>query len=174
MLTNFFDYHYYRVAKFYYKRDGSDATTAIISVSSVQGWLMVNLLIFLKQLLFGSEKFKYGWIFLTLIMILILFYNYRKYTNKYLEFRNKWVNEDKRKRSLKGFIIILTIIFAWSLLFMNLFLINIMKWYVDIFDNVPNLVMSIFKNTSRWFSILIKKSNQNKSRQIPTLVYFWR
>jgi len=127
MFKNFFDYHYYRVAKFYYKRDGSDATTAIISVSSIQAWLLINVFIFTKNLLFSSEKFKYSWIFFVFIMVITLFYNYKRYNNKYLEFRNKWINENLDKKRLNGFIIILTIIFAWSLLFINLSIINILK-----------------------------------------------
>ncbi len=56
MFKNFFDYHYYRIAKFYYNRDGADATTALISVSAVQGWIIVNILLFFKELFFQGEK----------------------------------------------------------------------------------------------------------------------
>ena len=45
MIKDFFDYHYYRVAKFYYKRDGANATTALISVSAVQMWIIINILL---------------------------------------------------------------------------------------------------------------------------------
>ncbi|KPH13812.1 hypothetical protein [Chryseobacterium sp. ERMR1:04] len=127
MIKNFFDYHYYRIAKFYYKRDGSDATTALISVSSVQGWIIVNILLFIKEFFFETEKFKYGWIFFILIMVGIIFYNKNRYKDKYLQFRDKWINEKKREKAINGILVILTIIFAWSLIFINMIILNSVK-----------------------------------------------
>ncbi|MEI3790167.1 MULTISPECIES: hypothetical protein [unclassified Chryseobacterium] len=124
MIKDFFDYHYYRVAKFYYKRDGADATTALISVSAVQTWIIINVLLFIKELFFQNEKLKYGWIVFLFIMIGILIYNKRKYKNKYLELRNKWVNEKKKEKTVNGLIIILAIIFSWCLIFINLFILK--------------------------------------------------
>ncbi|GEN74255.1 hypothetical protein [Chryseobacterium lathyri] len=124
MIKDFFDYHYYRVAKFYYKRDGADATTALISVSAVQTWIIINVLLFIKELFFQNEKLKYGWIVFLFIMIGILIYNKRKYKNKYLELRNKWVSEKKKEKTVNGLIIILTIIFSWCLIFINLFILK--------------------------------------------------
>ncbi|MGK6343058.1 hypothetical protein ACMGDK_12520 [Chryseobacterium sp. DT-3] len=124
MIKDFFDYHYYRVAKFYYKRDGADAATALISVSAVQTWIIINVLLFIKELFFQNEKLKYGWIVFLFIMIGILIYNKRKYKNKYLELRNKWVSEKKKEKTVNGLIIILTIIFSWCLIFINLFILK--------------------------------------------------
>lgn len=56
MIRDFFNYHYYRVAKFYYKRDGADATTALISVSAVQGWIIINILLFIKGFFFTMKR----------------------------------------------------------------------------------------------------------------------
>lgn len=127
MIKNFFDYHYYRIAKFYYKRDGSDATTALISVAAVQGWIIVNILLFIKEFFFETEKFKYSWIFFILIMVGIIFYNKKRYKDKYLQFREKWINEKKRQKAINGILVILTIIFAWSLIFINMIILNSFK-----------------------------------------------
>lgn len=57
-------------------------------------------------------------------MIGVLFYNKRKYKNKYLQFRDKWVSEKRNEKVLNGSIIILTIIFSWCLIFINLFILK--------------------------------------------------
>ncbi|AYZ10811.1 hypothetical protein EGY05_02120 [Chryseobacterium arthrosphaerae] len=124
MIRDFFSYHYYRVAKFYYKRDGADATTALISVSAVQGWIIINILLFIKETLFNNEKLKYGWVVFLVVMIGILFYNKKKYKNKYLELRSKWINEEKNNKIFNGILVILTIIFSWSLIFINLLILK--------------------------------------------------
>ncbi|WP_241310839.1 hypothetical protein [Chryseobacterium arthrosphaerae] len=124
MIRDFFSYHYYRVAKFYYKRDGADATTALISVSAVQGWIIINILLFIKEILFNNEKLKYGWVVFLVVMVGILFYNKKKYKNKYLELRSKWINEEKNNKIFNGILVILTIIFSWSLIFINLLILK--------------------------------------------------
>ncbi|WP_241331037.1 hypothetical protein [Chryseobacterium arthrosphaerae] len=124
MIRDFFNYHYYRVAKFYYKRDGADATTALISVSAVQGWIIINILLFIKETLFNNEKLKYGWVVFLVVMVSILFYNKKKYKNKYLELRSKWINEEKNNKIFNGILVILTIIFSWSLIFINLLILK--------------------------------------------------
>ncbi|WP_123906678.1 hypothetical protein [Chryseobacterium sp. MYb7] len=126
-MKDFFDYHYYRVAKFYYKRDGADATTALISVSAVQAWIVINILLFIKELFFQDINLKkYGWIIFLIVMVGILIYNNIRYKNKYQELRNRWINENRKDKTMKGLIIILTIIFSWLLIFINL-LINLFK-----------------------------------------------
>ncbi|WP_312306295.1 hypothetical protein [Chryseobacterium sp.] len=127
MIRDFFSYDYYRVAKFYYKRDGADATTALISVSAVQGWIIINILLFIKEILFNNEKLKYGWVVFLVVMVGILFYNKKKYKNKYLELRSKWINEEKNDKIFNGILVILTIIFSWSLIFINLLILKNIK-----------------------------------------------
>ncbi|MGV2449779.1 hypothetical protein [Chryseobacterium sp.] len=126
-MKDFFDYHYYRVAKFYYKRDGSDATTALISISAVQGWLVINILLFIKELFFQDIKLKYGWIIFLAVMIGVLIYNKKKYKNKYSELRNRWIHENSKDKAINGLIIILTIIFSWLLIFINLLIVKMIQ-----------------------------------------------
>lgn len=127
-MKDFFDYHYYRVAKFYYKRDGSSATTALISISAVQGWIIINILIFIKELFFQDINVKkYGWIIFLIVMVSILIYNNIRYKNKYQELRNRWINENRKDKTMNGLIIILTIIFSWLLIFINLFILKMIK-----------------------------------------------
>lgn len=119
-MKDFFDYHYYRIAKFYFKRDGIGAVTALISVTAVQSWMIINLLLFLEGIYFNeNEQLKYYKIIYLVIIATIFFYNKNKYTNKYLEFRKKWKNENLKKRRMKGIIIIVTIIFSWCLIFIT-------------------------------------------------------
>ena len=124
-MEEFFAYHYYRVARFYFKRDGIGAITALISVSSVQCWIIINLLLFFEGLCSNEvEKFKYYKVLYFLVVLSVFFLNKKKYNNKYLEYREKWKNEDFKKRRLKGIIIVATIILSWSLIFINGIIFN--------------------------------------------------
>lgn len=127
MFKDFFDYHYYRIAKFYYKRDGSDAFTALLSVTTVQSWLLINVLIFFQEIFFNNRRFEYGWISWVVILIIVALINSKMYRNKYMFFRNKWINEDKNKKRIKGVIVIFTILFAWFAIFFNLYFIAILR-----------------------------------------------
>lgn len=127
-MKDFFDYHYYRVAKYYYKRDGVDATTALISVSAVQAWILINILLFIKELFFQDINLKkYGWIIFLIVMVGTLIYNNIRYKNKYQELRNRWINENRKDKAINGLIVILTIIFSWLLIFFNLFMLKMIK-----------------------------------------------
>lgn len=127
MIKDFFDYHYYRVAKFYYKKDGADAVTAIISVSAVQSWVIINFFLFGKEVFFSDVKVNYDYVFWIGIMIGFMLYNRKRYKNKYQQLRAKWIHEKKRKKFKNGIVIILTIILAWTLIFVNVYLINKFK-----------------------------------------------
>lgn len=126
-MRDFFDYHYYRVAKFYYKRDGSDATTALISVSAVQAWIVINILLLIKEVFFQDTKLTYGWIVFLGVMVVVLIYNKKKYKNKYSELRNRWIHENSKDKAINGLIIILTIIFSWLLIFINLLIVKMIQ-----------------------------------------------
>lgn len=121
---DFFDYHFYRVAKYYYKRDGSDATTALISVSSVQSWIMINILIFIKDFFFREIKFEFDWVIILLIMGGTYLYNKKRYLKKYIVLREKWSKESDKKKWINGIVIIVTIVFSWSLIFLNGLIFN--------------------------------------------------
>lgn len=123
MNMDFFDYHFYRVAKYYYKRDGSDAVTALISVSSVQSWIIINILIFMKDIFFREIKFEYDWVIILLIMGSTYLYNKKRYLKKYIVLREKWSKESEEKKWING-IIIITIVFSWSLIFINGLIFN--------------------------------------------------
>ncbi|PZQ98231.1 MAG: hypothetical protein DI539_29580 [Flavobacterium psychrophilum] len=119
-IIDFFDYHYYRVAKFYFKRDGIGAITALISVTSVQVWVLINILLFVEGLFYNEiEKFKYYKVIYFVIVIGVFLYNRNRYKNKYLDYRERWKNEDIKLKRNRGVIIIITIILAWSLIFIN-------------------------------------------------------
>jgi ABC-type Fe3+ transport system permease subunit len=128
-MKEFFEYHYYRIAKFNFKREGSFAFSALLSVSSVQLLVIVNVLLFLQSLFSDIKRktYLYEKIIFVIILLFLLYFNFRKYNKKYFEFREKWKNEDKKTRILKGVIIIFTILLSWGLFFINGFIFGKFK-----------------------------------------------
>lgn len=127
-MWKFFDYHYYRVAKFYFKRDGVTAITALISVSSIQVWIILNVLLFLEGLYPSAvDNFKYSRVIYFSVVIGVILYNKIRYKNKYLEYRNRWNDESKGRKKINGIIIILTILISWCLIFINGFIFHRFK-----------------------------------------------
>jgi len=121
-INHFFEYHYYRVAKFFFKRDGTNALSALLSVSSVEFWIILNILIFFESLLFEHHKrklFLYEKVFIFILFSAVIYYNYRKHHKQYLKYRERWKDEPKKKSVLNGIIVILTLLISWGLIFIN-------------------------------------------------------
>ena len=131
-MKKFFDYHYYRVAKFNFKREGTHAFSALLSVTSVQLLALLNLFLFFESLFSHHEArklFLYEKISFLLVFLVLLFINYKTYKKKYFEFREQWRHESKKMYIINGAIVILTIILSWSLIFLNAYIFGRYRIY---------------------------------------------
>lgn len=120
-MKNIFDYTYYRIAKFYFKRDGLEAFTALLTISLIYAFYLMDIFFLAKDLFFYAEKSNKVYllekIVLLLILFLIYFYNKKRYKGKYFFFREKWSKESKSKKQIKGILVIIFILSPLLLLF---------------------------------------------------------
>ena len=113
-MKNIFDYTFYRISKFYFKRDGSDAITSLLTLTIIIFLYLLDALFLIRELLNFDNKPRttslVEKILAVFIILLIYLYNRKKYKDKYLFFREKWINEEKNKKRINGFIVILFIL----------------------------------------------------------------
>ena len=125
-MKNIFDYTYFRIAKFYFKGDGLDATTSLLTISLIIYLYLLDAYLLTKEVLNIDNKPRitslYEKIFVVFIMYLIYLYVKKIYQNKYLFLREKWINEEKNKKRINGFFVIL---FILSPLFLLVFIASL-------------------------------------------------
>lgn len=113
-MKNIFDYTYYRIAKFYFKRDGLSAFTALLTVSLIYAFYLMAFFFLGKDLFFYTEKrsevYLLEKIVLFSILFLIFLYNKKRYKGKYFFFREKWSKESDKQKQIKGVLVILFIV----------------------------------------------------------------
>ena len=115
-----FDYIFFRVAKFFYKKDGVDAFRAVCIVSVVQILLLGASFFSILRLIYNLSEIskftqisvKFGGVF----YILLLIFNYYRYKVQYWKFSQKWNNETFQQRKLRGIMVL-------GVIFLSLFLV---------------------------------------------------
>ena len=117
-----FDYTFYRVAKFFYRKDGIEATRAIATVTFIQGALLSAFLVGLLRLFYDlSDIAKFSKISSTIglaLTIIIAILNYLHYKGKYWKLANKWKDkETKRQKNFRGIFVIFMILVPFILFF---------------------------------------------------------
>ena len=117
----FFEYIYFRVAKFYFKWDGKGGATAIAAVCSIQMTMAFNVYLFMLRIINDTHLRKIHALEKCAVLLffsLIFYYNYRKHQNNYNKYRNYWKDEILIKKRIKGLLVILSLLFPWTLLFL--------------------------------------------------------
>ncbi len=115
----FFDYIYYRLAKFYIKWDGENGITALIGVSMIQCLIISELFLITERLVNsrveiiaeGNTKIV-AYIAVALFLSLLII-NWFKYRNKYSEFEVQWQDESIKTKLKKGFFVLAVLIIPW-------------------------------------------------------------
>jgi hypothetical protein len=117
-----FDYVYYRINKAYFKWDGRNGATSIITVSMVQSMVLGDIIaLTLKEILTKEElnsKAKliaYTW---AVIFIVLLVLNLFKYKNRYNALKRKWKDESELIRTVRGFGVFFIVLFPWLVLYL--------------------------------------------------------
>lgn len=116
-MNSFFDYVYYRITQLYHKWDGRVGTTAIVAISIFQTLVFVDIFTIVLRLLYDRNTTKEyvtvgKWI-ITVLMALIVIYNYKKYRQQYNKQRFLWKDEPKAQRFIKGVLIVILLILPW-------------------------------------------------------------
>ena len=122
-----FDYIFYRVAKFYYRRDGRLASTALISVTTTQVMPASAFIIFIQKCLYGREitasYSKLGAYLFVVVLLLAMFLNHLRYKDKYFRLRERWEHETKAQQRIRGVAVVIAIVMSWT----SLLLLGIIK-----------------------------------------------
>ncbi|RNI30427.1 hypothetical protein EFB08_03940 [Rufibacter latericius] len=112
----FYDYIYYRVNQFYFKKDGRNGNRSIILVLfSIIGIIGNVYIVIMHALNIYNPKgipliVKLG---IYVSMFAIYYFVNKKYNGKYNKYRFFWKNESKQTRFYKGILVILSIILPW-------------------------------------------------------------
>ncbi len=94
----------------YMKRDGREARTAKLSLSTLQGLLFTSLLLLCFKPFFPREVTApysklFGWLGVSIFTAFVLF-NYKRYDrNKYNELLLRWANESRNQKLIRGIIV---------------------------------------------------------------------
>ena len=127
----FFEYFYFRFAQRHFKKEGTGAATAILAISSVQFWWIFNIIIFIEYSIDNSQVrklYSYEKFLIFALFLGLFFFNQRLYSKRYLEFRERWKDENETVRGRNWFILILVLVVSWFLIFLN-------GWIFDRFIN---------------------------------------
>lgn len=112
-----FDYTFYRTAKRHFKRDGSDSSTAILTITFIVCLYCIPLYDFIIVNILGFNLSSLNnKIILILIALIVFFITKKRYKGKYFIFREKWINETKTEKLLG--VLLIVIFFFLPLLFM--------------------------------------------------------
>lgn len=112
----FFDYIYYRVNQFFFKKDGRKGDRSINAVTWIQFGIFLNVYIIILEILdFHTKKgfsplVKWGIIGVGLG---VFYYNDWRYSGKYNKYRFHWKDESKETRFYKGILVIISLIVPW-------------------------------------------------------------
>lgn len=119
---NLFEYIFYRIAKHYYKRDGSSAFGAVAVLSIIQGMLMIDLFLIIRVMFLRQSDIqgyvKYGRIIGIVLSIMILILNYFYFRTKYWRLSDRWREKesaDPTLRKMRGWLVIFAIILPFVL-----------------------------------------------------------
>ncbi len=122
ILRSFFSYMFYRITKAYFKWDGRQGFTAILAISMFQILIIgCSVILILRIFIDRSQLQNYSYLFKNVAVFLgflLVIFNYRTYSKNYSRYKERWKNESKPLKYLKGILIILTLIFPWVLVYL--------------------------------------------------------
>lgn len=117
----FFEYIYYRINQFFFKRDGRTGTSSLMAVVVIQSGLFLSIYVSIMRVLHGQHEREIQeidkWMPFIIVPVLVL-YNYKKHHGKYNHYRFYWKNESRNTRVVKGSLVIASILFPWALFFL--------------------------------------------------------
>ena len=117
---SFFEYFFYKIAKINIKYTKPDR--AIVSVSALQVSIVMNVIIFFQSLFYPQPKRHlsiYDLIIFLVLFFTIDFFNTKIYEGRYEELDKRWGNETQKGKTIGLVIVLFSIIFSLSLIFIN-------------------------------------------------------
>jgi len=106
-----FDYAFYKIVKVYKRWDGYDGDTAKWGLVLVQMMVILDILGIPYLEFFNKAERqafnKYGVIIIIVLVIGLYIFNSNRYKGKYFSLDEKWKNETKKQKIVRGLLVIL-------------------------------------------------------------------
>ncbi|AYL98196.1 hypothetical protein [Mucilaginibacter celer] len=113
-MNTWLDYIFYRTVQLFYKRGGRRGLPGVMVISLSQSFLIMAVAVLLENQFIektARDLYKELIEFVLIIPILLVYYfNYRKYYGKYNKLRFEMKNEDPNRRFLKGILVLVSLI----------------------------------------------------------------
>ena len=120
----YFDYVYYRICKLYYKYDKGQGVYGTTIITMTEGVLLVETVIFFEKFFFTTQQLHssklIGPVIVAICILPFGVINYLNYVlpkGNYEKFDHYWKNETAGKRIFKGFLVLISILIPWILMF---------------------------------------------------------
>ena len=120
-----FEYVFYRIAKFYFKRDGSSAFRTICIISFSQGALLADFFLIVRLLFLQQSDLagyvKYSRTIGIVLALMLMGVNYLFFKNKYWKLSDRWreaESKDPTLRKGRGLLVIAITILPFVLFFL--------------------------------------------------------
>ncbi|RZK55445.1 MAG: hypothetical protein EOO87_07850 [Pedobacter sp.] len=114
MMYFFYDYIFYRLAQWFFKKDGKSGIRAIALISSSQSFMVglivlsnVDLFLTVEERNLHSQKVGYVG---AVVFLLLYFVNYNRFSDKYDRLQSHWEKEPKRKKIIKAFWVLISLL----------------------------------------------------------------
>lgn len=110
----YFDYIYYRLAKYYFDSDGKTGVKAICSIVLVQVVVLLDIYATLTRLVWHYKPPVHSvikpWIICIVLVVLLTVMNYYRHRDRYDAYDEKWKNEPQKTMVTKGSIMVFSMI----------------------------------------------------------------
>jgi len=115
----YFDYFYYRIMKFFFRYPTDRGVRAIFLISLMQSLIVISVVegclpLFLGKIEIAEILSQIIWV-IGLVVFGLFFVNFLKYQGKYNEFEQHWKNEPKKTKTIKGLLIITSLLVPFLL-----------------------------------------------------------
>ena len=123
---NLFEYIFYRLAKFFYKRDGSTAIRAVGILSLIQILLLVDFFLFIRVLFLHQSDVqsyvKNGRTIGGVLAIIIMVLNFLYFKDRYWKLSDRWRQRETDEPTLsktRGWLVVLALVLPWILFLLS-------------------------------------------------------
>ena len=110
----YFDYFYYRIMKLFLKYPTDRGVRAIFLISLMQSMIVISLIegclpLFLGKSAIAEILSQIIWL-IVFVVFGLFFFNFLNYQGRYNEFEHYWKNETQQKKTIKGLLIIISLL----------------------------------------------------------------
>ncbi|MGZ3756021.1 MAG: hypothetical protein ACXVAY_20045 [Mucilaginibacter sp.] len=112
----YFDYFFYRISKLFRKYNGDQGARAIVAIAFIESALVLSIVQGSLCLFFDREVLLLFLAYIEWVIVFVVSFlsiiNYLLFKGRYKEFDERWKNESKFKKRIKGALILISSVIA--------------------------------------------------------------